>query len=56
MTVARSPYYGFSLILRLAALVLFILAIIVGFGWGLSHWEGLVATGLTAWVGSTLVP
>jgi len=48
---------GLSFVLRVAALVFFIFAIICGYTWGLTswHWEGLTATGLGLWVGSTLV-
>jgi len=48
---------GLSFILRVAALIFFIFAIICGYTWGLTswHWEGLTATGLGLWVGSTLV-
>jgi hypothetical protein len=54
--VAVAPL-GLSFVLRVIALIFFIFAIICGFTWGLTswHWEGLVATGLTAWVASTLV-
>jgi hypothetical protein len=57
MTVARQPI-GLAFVLRIAALVFFVLAIIAGYDWGLAswHWEGLTATGLGLWVGSTLVP
>ena len=51
------PAIGLSFILRVAALVLFILAVIAGFaGWSLDTWTELTAAGLACWVGSTLVP
>jgi len=48
---------GLGFVFRIIALLFFILAIICGYRWGLTswHWEGLTATGLTAWVASTLV-
>jgi hypothetical protein len=54
--VAIAPI-GLSFILRVVALIFFVFAIIAGYNWGLDswHWEGLIATGLTAWVASTLV-
>lgn len=50
---------SFSLLLRIAALVLFILGALFGFGVGdvtLMTELGLVNVGLACWVGSTLVP
>lgn len=48
----------FNTALRIAAILLFILAALIGFDiihatttWS---WEGLTATGLACWVGSTL--
>jgi hypothetical protein len=54
--VAVAPI-GLSFILRVVALIFFVLAIIAGYNWGLTswHWEGLVSTGLGAWVASTLI-
>jgi sterol desaturase/sphingolipid hydroxylase (fatty acid hydroxylase superfamily) len=54
--VAWAPI-GLSFVLRVAALVFFIFAIIAGYNWGLAswHWEGLTASGLGLWCGSTLV-
>jgi len=50
---------GFSAVMRIAALVLFVLAALFGFGVGsvdLPTVVGLVSVGLASWVGSTLVP
>ncbi len=47
---------GLGFILRVAALVLFILAIVAGFTWTVTTWEELSAAGLACWVGSTLIP
>jgi TRAP-type C4-dicarboxylate transport system permease small subunit len=61
MTAPRQEIHlaptGVGFILRVAALVFFILAIIAGYRWGLTnwHWEGLTATGLGLYVGSTLI-
>lgn len=45
------------ILLLVVALVLFILAALTGFDVvTLNHWEGLVAAGLAAYVGSLLVP
>lgn len=46
----------FNLFLRIAALVLFILAVLVLFVGSISQevYEGLLAGGLAAWVASTL--
>jgi hypothetical protein len=54
--VAVAPV-GLAFLLRVAALVFFILALIAGFTWGLTawHWEGLTATGLALYVSSTLL-
>lgn len=57
-TTAHSAV-GFGLILRVGALVVFILAALFFFGVGsvsLDDTLGLVAAGLAAWVGSSLVP
>ena len=51
------PAIGIGFILRVAALVLFILAVIAGFAdWTQQTWDELAAAGLACWVGSTLVP
>lgn len=49
MTVSKALY--------VAALILFVLATIVGFGWGLAdwHWQGLVAAGLGCQAAAALV-
>lgn len=48
---------GFSVVLRVVALVAFIIAAIVAFGSGsVEHAAALVPVGLACWVGSTLVP
>jgi hypothetical protein len=57
MTVPAHRVIGFSFILRVAALVLFIVAVIAGFAnWSTTTWEELVAAGLACWVASTLIP
>jgi hypothetical protein len=50
------PGMDLAYVLRIVALVFFILAIVCGYTWGLTswHWEGLTATGLAAWCASTL--
>jgi hypothetical protein len=58
MNAQHTPI-GFGMILRIGALVVFILAALFFFGVGsisLANTLGLVAAGLAAWVGSTLVP
>jgi hypothetical protein len=48
---------GFSVILRVVALVAFIVAVIVALGSGtFDHDAVLIPLGLACWVGSTLVP
>jgi hypothetical protein len=58
-TTVQHTAIGFSFILRVGALVLFIITALFGFGLGgidLDTILGLISAGLAAWVGSTLVP
>lgn len=50
--------FTFSKLFLLVALIVFVLATIVGFGHPIAGWEwqGLTALGLTAWVLALLVP